>query len=58
MFGWFNKEKRITNEFTLEKTPSGKFAIVHTTDGVVATYTRKTDAIRGATRKGLVLANV
>lgn len=59
MFGWFNKSTRTTPvQFTLEQTPSGKFAIVHTTDGIVGTYGRKADAIRGATRKGITLANV
>ena len=60
MFGWFTKSKRFVNvepKFTLEQTPSGKYAIVHTTDGIVGTYTRKADAVRGATRKGITLAN-
>jgi hypothetical protein len=51
MFNLFRK-----NKFTIEQTPSGKFAIVHTRDGILKTYTRKRDAVRGATRMGISLS--
>jgi hypothetical protein len=57
MFNFF-KRKTSMPTYVVEQTPDGKFAIV-TTDARenMGTYTRKRDAVRGAMRKGITLAN-
>lgn len=58
MFSFLKRNtKTVEPTFTVEKTPSGRFAIVDTVNGIVATYGRRGDAVRGASRKGITLAN-
>jgi hypothetical protein len=59
MFNFFTKTKKTTEPtFEVRQLSEGNFGIV-ATDGttVIGQYTRKADAIRGATRKGITLAN-
>jgi hypothetical protein len=62
LFGFF-KTKTPTSAFTVESV-GDRFGIVERTANgkyrtqiVHGVYTRKADAIRGATRKGITLAN-
>lgn len=45
-----------SDRYTITELPSGRFGVVSDNGTVFKTYSRKTDAVRGAERAGLTLA--
>lgn len=54
--GFFTDIFTRTPTFTVEELPSGRFGIVDNENGILKTYSRRADAVRGAARAGLTLA--
>lgn len=58
---FLNKIKRYlgvydyTDYYTIQKMPNGRYGIYDADGFTINTYTRRTDAVRGAARNGLTL---